>query len=70
MKFMNIGERFKIFDNQQFAAMLPQAVNQNFDAVYALKNMCTIRISFVKGWGESYKYASKFVFSFQRLQLQ
>ena len=49
------GHEAVIFDNQKFAARLAQKVQYGFESAFQLIKMCTIHLSFVKGWGSDYK---------------
>ncbi|GAU94251.1 hypothetical protein RvY_06062 [Ramazzottius varieornatus] len=48
------GKMLKVFDNVEFSHALEQSVHLGFEAVFALTKMCSIHISFVKGWGADY----------------
>lgn len=48
------GNSLIIFNNQSFSKLLGEAVYNGFEVVYDLTKMCTLRISFVKGWGAEY----------------
>lgn len=51
------GHEADIFDNEKFAKSLGEAVEYNFEAVYKMNSLCTLRLSFVKGWGSDYRRA-------------
>ncbi|OQV24599.1 Mothers against decapentaplegic-like protein 2 [Hypsibius exemplaris] len=48
------GCSLKIFSNYWFAQKLTAAVPNGYEAVFALIENCSARISFVKGWGQDY----------------
>ncbi|VDL80452.1 unnamed protein product [Nippostrongylus brasiliensis] len=44
-----------IFDESMFGNLLEEARQQGYLHVYALQNLCICRVSFVKGFGKSYR---------------
>ena len=49
------GESTTIFCAQFFANKLKEAVaGGNYETVSSIQNMCSIRMSFIKGWGPGY----------------
>jgi hypothetical protein len=49
------GCSLKIFDEADFVRFANETVHQGYEAVYTLTRVCSIRISFVKGWGSDYR---------------
>ena len=49
------GQTLRIFKSHKFVDMLSKAVNHGFETVYELTKQCSIRMSFVKGWGAEYQ---------------
>lgn len=43
-----------IFDDSSFASLLTESAKKDYQSVFELSKMCTIRMSFVKGWGADY----------------
>lgn len=52
------GGSLVIFDTVHFTHMLTESMSHGFDEVYSLSRMCSIRVSFVKGWGRDYRRQS------------
>nr|CAH8825013.1 unnamed protein product [Trichobilharzia regenti] len=48
----------KLFDSTTFASQLADCMSRSYESVFALTHMCSIRISFVKGWGADYSHNS------------
>ncbi|KAI6175517.1 MH2 domain-containing protein [Aphelenchoides bicaudatus] len=44
-----------IFNNEKFTELLHSYKQKSYMTLLSLQNMCHIRISFVKGWGEYYR---------------
>ena len=44
-----------LFNSQDFAKRLADAVHLGYEAVSELQKQCTVRMSFIKGWGADYR---------------
>lgn len=44
-----------VFKKDEFAYLVEKCVPFGFEAVYALTRLCSVRFSFIKGWGSKYK---------------
>ncbi|CAH8487858.1 unnamed protein product [Schistosoma rodhaini] len=45
----------KLFDSTAFASQLADNMSRSYESVFSLTHMCSIRVSFVKGWGAEYR---------------
>jgi len=50
-----VGCNLKIFSNTEFAKTLSDTIQHGYNGVFNLTRICSIRMSFVKGWGEEYR---------------
>ncbi|KAI6224689.1 MH2 domain-containing protein [Aphelenchoides besseyi] len=48
-------QTLQIFNNKEFDKMIASHKQKPYGYMFSLRNMCYLRISFVKGWGECYR---------------